>query len=705
MPANPPDEPATGGGPSDLRRRAEERRRTTPPAPIRALGRAEMAHELDVQRVELELQDEELRETHAALRASRDRYQQLFHLAPVGYLTLDRAGTILEANRAFAELVAADPSQLKGKHLGALLTRDEADTFHLHLQEVFESETAAGCRLHLRQGALGAQVPVRLESRPAIGPTAGGGRLCRTVVVDLSELEIARSSRERTEQRLEWFARHIDEVLYVREGGELVYLSPAWTAIWGRAVATLAEAARWWLDGLHPDDRERVSHIHARLQGGEPCDEEYRVLRPDGSTRWVRERARAVDDRGRIIGLVTDVTVERSLQAELREARRLETIGALAGGITHDFNNLLTGVIGCIQRAQLPGLPPDESRGYLRRAEQAALRGRQLVARLLSGGVGAPEEPEVIEADRAMAETKVLLELSLGDPVRLVLSLGAPGIGIPMSHVDLEHVLLNLGRNAREAMSEGGTFTLATAEVDLDAAAATRLGLRRPGRYVHLRAGDTGCGMDAQTQTKIFEPRFTTKAGGTGRGLATAQATILRAGGAIRVRSEPGAGTTFDVHLPGVALPAPGSPPSPAAPVALGGAVLLVEDEPLVRLTVRHFLQELGFRVVEAVGPNEAAELAQRVDVPIDFLVADMSMPGGSGPVLAARLCAANPRLKVLIISAHPRATLVRQGRLPDGMALLEKPFTQEELAGALQRLLVEGAPIAAPSPEVTPSA
>ena len=688
-PSQPPDPHDETDEVTRLRKRAEAQLGLSPrPTDDAAKDPAELLHELQVHQVELELQSDELRGAEQELELSRDRYRQLFDEAPVAYLTLGADGRIEEANRAAAELLATPATELVGRPLSQFMTPKDADLLHLHRMDVFSSGQRQRCDLLVR-GRDGQPVPVHLDSVQISGLGHAESR-CRTVLVDLTPLHQASAALEQSEQRLRRLAEHIDDVLYVREAGDLVYVSPGWNAIWGRRAATTREIGRRWLAAVHIDDRERLIRGLSRLRQAEPLDEVYRVGRPDGTLRWVRDRAQPADGGEFSVGVARDVTSELEVEEELRRAHRMEAVGILASGVAHDFNNLLMGIIGCLRQARGGDLPAHEHDTLLRQAEEAALRGSHLVSRLQVFARDEPVEVEVLDVDPAIESCRRLLEVVLGRANELRIEAGAPDALVLASQVQIDGILLNLAANARDALPGGGRVTLTTDVVDVNGTTASARGLQPSGRCLRLRFDDDGEGMDERTRRHLFEPFFTTKQAGqgTGLGLSTVFEITRRLGGAIDVRSAPGEGATFELLLPlcddATATASMASPPQPR----LSGTVLLVEDEPLVRLVVKHYLEELGLDVLEAAGAAEARRLMEDPGLAIDLLLSDVIMPSCSGPSLANQLHASRPGLQALFMSAHPRAELARRGILGERGALIEKPFTQEALGMALADLL-----------------
>ncbi|MEW6545107.1 MAG: PAS domain S-box protein [Nitrospirota bacterium] len=383
---------------------------------------------------------------------------------------------------------------------------------------------------------------------------------------------------------------------------------------------------------------------------------------------------------------------EAALHAQLWQAQKLEAIGRLAGGIAHDFNNLLT-VINGYSAALVRQLGADHP---LRRLpleiQKAGDRAAALTHQLLAFGRRQVLEPRVLSLNDCVTAMSTMLQRLIGEHIHLA-NVRDPGLGcVQADQAQIEQVIMNLVLNARDAMPDGGTLTITTANVELDTGQAKSLGEVPPGPYVSLAVTDTGHGMDAETQARIFEPFFTTKAQGqgTGLGLASVYGIVTQSGGAITVHSAPGQGTTFTVYLPRVSGQPDRIAPSerPGEPVAGSETVLLVEDEDAVRELLGEALKSAGYRVLEARHGDEALAISARHEAPIHLLLTDVVMPGMSGRELAHRLTPQRPDMKVLYMSGYTSDAIARHGVLEPGIALIQKPFTPAALTAKIREVL-----------------
>jgi signal transduction histidine kinase len=407
---------------------------------------------------------------------------------------------------------------------------------------------------------------------------------------------------------------------------------------------------------------------------------------------------RRADGREELQVVIRDVTsrveaerAQRRLEEELRDARRMESLGRLAGGVAHDFRNLLTPVIvnaSLLARQPLPGDGAD----LAREIGEAAERAGELVGHLLSFARRQIREVRVLDLNRVVRDLEPMLRRLIREDVELRLVL-APGLrALRADRSQLEQVLVNLAANARDAMPSGGRLTLETSEhlVSPEQAAHGR-GLLS-GHYAELAVTDTGEGMSATVREHLFEPFFTTKGSqkGTGLGLATVHGIVSQGGGAIRVESEPGRGTTFRVYLPTVDEAPEEGAPEPAAPTvrARDARVLVVDDEDMVRASVARVLRRAGFEVLEARDGAEGLEVARATRAPLHLLLTDVVMPRMAGPELASALREVHPGARVLFLSGYAEQGVVKGGELEPGVELLVKPFTPEVLLRRVDELL-----------------
>jgi PAS domain S-box-containing protein len=509
-----------------------------------------------------------------------------------------------------------------------------------------------------------------------------------------------------SEQRLAEMVREApDGFLVLDAEGRLLSCNPAVLSMTGWSEAELVGRRLTELPGVPtPESRremvESVARARAEGAGGATVD----LVRKDGAPLVIETRIRRVDrpDGAAVAHVVVrDVTArvqaerERTrLEADLLDARRMEGVGRLAGGIAHDFRNLLTPVLANASLlAEGQAADAAEAAELARDIQDAAQKASALTGQLLAFARRQRLDPRALDLAEVLCGLEPILRRLIREDVRLRFDL-APGLpAVRADRSQLEQVVVNLVANARDAMPEGGEVTVTTrlAEVG-DAEAAARPGAR-PGRHLVLAVADTGVGMTEEVRQRIFDPFFTTKepGAGTGLGLATVQGVVAQGGGHVRVESAPGFGATFSVFLPADDGPAEVAPPPPARPPALPAdlVALVVDDAALPRAVIARALRRQGLEVREAGDATEALELARTLDRPLDLLVTDVVMPGLSGPALAERVRALHPGARVILVSGYSDQA-VDLSRLGGGARFLGKPFTPAELLGAVGAALAE---------------
>jgi signal transduction histidine kinase/CheY-like chemotaxis protein len=376
------------------------------------------------------------------------------------------------------------------------------------------------------------------------------------------------------------------------------------------------------------------------------------------------------------------------LQQALVHKERLDAIGRLTSGIAHDFNNMLTVINGHAEILLLRDDLDTQLRAGLEQINYAGRQAAEMTRDLLAFGRKAMLRPQIINTHDTILELTAMLTRVLGENIVLQIDAQDDSSTIEIDPAQFGQVLVNLAINARDAMPDGGTFTLSLKRMTIRAMPLATTDPIAPGLYTLITVSDTGHGMDAITRRSLFEPFFSTKSDGSGLGLAMAHGVILQSGGQIQVESTPGNGTTFNIYLP-VADAAPAEsvrPDQDVYPPRLEGHVLVVEDEDSVRRLVVSFLESLGYRVLEASCAAQALEIARRPDVTLSLVMSDVVMPRMGGPHLAKKLRTTHPDTKILMMSGYPKHSVDGMGHFVATENLLVKPFTR----AALKRKLIE---------------
>jgi PAS domain S-box-containing protein len=535
--------------------------------------------------------------------------------------------------------------------------------------------------------------------------------LDRKVEARTRELVQTDSQLRESEERLRQLASALHEVFWLREtrSQRILYVSPAYERVWLRSCQSLYDEPRSWLDAVHPDDREHVAAERQAIADGRSFNEEFRIVRPDGSVRSIRARAVPIYDTTgtvyRVAGVAEDVTdrkhadiARQDLEWQLRQSQKLEALGRLTGGIAHDFNNLLGAILG---HAELMGLdlePGHAAQASVDEIRAAGQRAKELVQRLLSFSRPQEQERKLIQLQPVLEEAVRLMRPTLPAGVELTLH-SEPTLPAIVGDTSLVHqVVLNLTTNAWHALQgHAGRIDIRLARCRVDTTLRQTQPELQLGEHVCLSISDTGVGMDTATRARIFEPFFTTKAAGTGTGLglSVVHGIVRSHGGAIVVESEPAHGTAFHVYLPASADLADSARSAAAAATSLPGhgeQILFIDDEAsLAKLAVAH-LERLGYRVEAFTQPAAALAAFRANPQRFDLVVTDYNMPEMSGIEVAQQLFLMRPDVAVALVTGYARQADLEQARALGIREIILKPFSVEEFRPIIRRLLAESA-------------
>lgn len=477
---------------------------------------------------------------------------------------------------------------------------------------------------------------------------------------------------------------------------EHVYFSPEWSGHTGALNFGRSEKVHEWFDRVHPEDLPLLQRTLMNCRkDGHPNQREFRLRHDAGEYHWILMNASPVsNEQGRVtrmVGTNVDITERRRLETEFQQAQKLESVGRLAGGVAHDFNNLLSVIGGYSEMALASVTEGTPLHKDLMQVKRAADRAAGLTRQLLAFSRRQVLSPEVLNVNTIIGEAEKMLRRLIGEDIDLQLNL-AEDLGQAMADPgQVEQVLLNLSVNARDAMPQGGTLTIATSNVNLSEALISPHANVPAGRYIRISVSDTGIGMSRELFDKIFEPFFTTKESGkgTGLGLATVYGIVKQSEGYIVTESTLGVGTTFHIFLPRLdEAELQASKDEPPEVMRGTETILVVEDEENLREVACRFLKQAGYTVLRAGSGDEALRVAAESTAPIALLLSDVIMPGMSGPVLAEKLREQIPALKVLYMSGYTDDALAHHGVLEPNISLIMKPFTGVQLASKVRELL-----------------
>lgn len=519
-----------------------------------------------------------------------------------------------------------------------------------------------------------------------------------SVQEDITERKKTEEELRRSVELFDQFAEHVKEAFFLMDlpDHRAEYVSPAFADIWGTPVDEVYAYSSKWIDAVHPEDRASVDRAMARNDAGESTTSIFRVVRPDGETRWVRSRAfPVIDEVGRvtrIVGLSEDVTEQRATEQALVHSQRMEAVGRLAGGVAHDFNNLLTVILAEAQLMEDAHPAESTTAESVKQILDAANRAAVLTGQLVAFSRRQLIKPTVFRLNELVADMETMLRRIIGEDVRLATHLAPDAGHVEADQGQVEQVVVNLIINSRDAMPGGGELSLTTTNEHLDEEYAKTREEVTPGEYVKLTVSDTGTGMTRDVASRAFDPFFTTKprGQGSGLGLSTSYGIVKQSRGHITLYSEPGIGTTVAAFLPRV-YPQGDADPVPAAPAVPGGGtetVLVVEDETPVRDVVLRSLRTRGYEVLEARDGAGALELIERYEGEIHLLLTDVVLPGIGGRELAEQVVTLRPDIGVLYMSGYTDDVILHHNLRSGDFDLLQKPFTATSLAAKVRDVL-----------------
>jgi PAS domain S-box-containing protein len=502
-----------------------------------------------------------------------------------------------------------------------------------------------------------------------------------------------------SEARFRQLAENINEVFWMTDvsKNKMLYVSPAYEKVWGRSCESVYSNPASWLESIHLDDRARIYRAITLKQVAGTYDEEYRIMRPDNSVRWVSDRAFPVRNHNgevqRIVGVAADITERRKLQEEFRQSQKMEAVGQLASGVAHDFNNVLAVIQMQTDLILAEGNLSPRQHEFAEGINRASKHAANLTRQLLMYGRRSILQPRELDLNETVRHLSKMLQRFLGEDVKMFVKFSTEPLFVHADPSMMDQVLMNLSVNSRDAMPKGGELRVEISAVEFDEASASECEHARAGSFVCLSVSDTGAGIAPEIMPKIFDPFFTTKdvGKGTGLGLATVFGIVQQHHGWINVQSEVGMGTTFKVFVPRLVKIAVEKKPESALKEANGGneTVLLVEDDTFLRALIENALSYLGYRVLQAASGVQALKVWGEHQKDIQLLVTDLIMPDGmNGRELAEILSGENPKLKVLFTSGYSADIMGRNFEIKEGLNFLTKPYELSALASAVRNCL-----------------
>jgi two-component system, cell cycle sensor histidine kinase and response regulator CckA len=644
-----------------------------------------LVHELSVHQVELEMQNEELRQSRELLEASRSEFANLYDFAPVGYLTFDnKTGAITRANLTATSLLGTERRLLIKKPFALFVHPDSQDQLLFHRQKVLETTTTQTCQLVLKRKD-GTSFDAQLESVPV---QVNGTTLIRTALTDITERKRAEEALRRQADLLEL----AHDIILVRDmDGRITF--------WNRS----AEEKYGWTKA---EALGKVTHAFLKTQFPSPFDEYMEALTKKG--RWegelvhttkggrqIRVLSRQVlqrDGAGNplaILEINLDITETRRTEQQLRQALKMEALGTLIGGIAHDFNNILAAMIGFTELAKSRASKGSRQEHHLQRVQDAGLRGRQLVKQLLTFSRKTEQQRVPLQLGSLVKEVTKLLRASIPSTISIDVKIDAkPGL-ILGDPIQIQQVLMNLCTNAAHAMRErGGALDIELSNYSVSPSKGPD-GMKS-GPYLKLVVRDTGAGIPADIMDKIFDPFFTTKkqGEGTGLGLSVVQGIVTQHDGYISVESAHGEGSAFTIYFPKLEeRPKERVAGEESIP---GGRerILFVDDEAGLAEMGQEMLTDLGYRVESKTSSREALAMLLHDPSRFDLVISDQTMPDMTGIELAKEVLAVRPDIPVILCTGFSQTTNEESAKAMGVRGFVMKPLTKSEIARTIRKAL-----------------
>jgi PAS domain S-box-containing protein len=629
---------------------------------------------------------------------SEAKYRQIFESFEDLYYEIDMSENIRVLSPSVQELTGWRADELIGRPVRDIyLYPDARDTL---LETLVANGSVQNYVLQLRKKD-GTPAFASINAHVLYDATGKPDGISGTIR-NITELIQAQNLLRESEAKFRTLAESSPFAILIYQNDRYIYVNPAAERICGYTAQELYHMNFW--EFVHPEDRPLVeARGKARQSGQTPSTNyEFRIIAKGGIEKWVILNGATIAYGGKSAGLIsvfeiTDlkhaIQEKEKLQEQLRQAQKLESVGLLAGGVAHDLNNLLQPIIGYSELLLMDSSQKDTSKRYIRQIISTSERARDLVRQLMAFGRKQVLEIQSLDLNRVIDDFIRLLRRTLREDIQIKPELSPDIPNIRADRSQVEQILMNLAVNAQDAMPDGGLLTIGTENAVLDACMVSQHPDVTPGAYVQLLLSDTGFGMNADTTRKIFDPFFTTKekGKGTGLGLSTVYGIIRQHEGYIWVYSEPGHGTVFKIFLPvsGEGKDIDVSARVNGVPAASGNeAILVAEDDAMVRELTCTMLKQLGYRVLSAETAEECLRLAENAIIPIDLLLTDVVMPEMSGKDLHLQIARIRPDVRVMYMSGYTANIIAHRGVLDEGVAFIQKPFSLQTLSQKIRMVL-----------------
>ncbi|MCP4745155.1 MAG: response regulator [Desulfobacteraceae bacterium] len=641
----------------------------------------------------LEDQNQELRITQKALESSRHRYQDLYHNAPVSYVTVDSAGLIIEANHRAAELLQKKPGELDQQPFINFVAPENIDSYACCVNAIRENHSIS-CEITMHRTD-GSKFEAQIEAKSIFDPNKGQPQTL-IILSDITERKLAEVALKNSEARFRSFIQSLKGIAYQQKtDGTPIFFHGAVESITGYSIDDLQKAEPAWQELIYPNDRHIFDTMRSDINAKEEkfLSIEYRIQDIKGQLRWVREHAQNIccinGESSALQGIIFDITDYKQLQAQIMEARRLDSIATLAGGVAHQFNNALAGLVGYVELLHMDIKKIGKSSENISAIFEQVKRMANLTQQLLAYAKGGQYEAHHINLAEFVDSALSLIRENVPGNIRIETDLSTNTGFVNADTTQLQMVLLALVKNAAEATEGPGRIRVCARNENFSANQLTDHPKLTAGQYVLLEVSDEGCGMDENTLKKVFDPFFTTKFIGRGLGLSAVYGIIDCHGGWLNIESKPAKGTNVRIYLPKV-QPARSPKIDPPAETSngQGATILVVEDETQLMKAIHQRLSRLNYKPLGAATGQQATDLLESYQGVIDAVLLDMRLPDIDGDKLFHKLIAIRPNLKIILCSGYAIDEPVKKLLKAGAYGFLQKPFSLVVLSEKLTNVI-----------------